>query len=147
MRLDPVDHQHVIGLVGEAVEVDGKAFSRAADDDRLHGGADRTLDELFGDPVRLDHFPLSFGRSAPVAPHRRNDERPGAKPFEMVHDRSGDQVDIGHPPTTGGDRHALARLDLLGQLQTRQLGMHFAGQVVQAGSLELLPEVKRGRIC
>ena len=58
-----------------AVEVDRKAFRRAADDDGFHARADRAADELLGDAVGFDELPLSFGGSAAVAAHGRHDER------------------------------------------------------------------------
>ena len=39
VRLDAAADQHVVGLEGVPVEVDGKAFGRLADDDRFHAGA------------------------------------------------------------------------------------------------------------
>ena len=41
MRLDAVADHHVIGLEGQAVEVDGKALGRAAHHDGFHARADR----------------------------------------------------------------------------------------------------------
>ena len=53
VRLDAVADQHVIGLEGVAVEVDGKALGRLADDDRLHARANRAAAILLGDAVAI----------------------------------------------------------------------------------------------
>ena len=54
VRLDAIADQDVVGLEGVAVEVDGKALGRLADDDGFHARADRAADERLGDAVGLD---------------------------------------------------------------------------------------------
>ena len=142
MRLDAVADQHVIGLEGQAVEVDRKPLGRAADDDRFHAGADRAADELLGDAVGLEELPLSFGGAAAVAAHGRHDERLGAQALEVFDDRPDDRGDIGDAAAAGGDGHALARPDLLAQLQPRKLPVDLARHVLDAGGVERLAEAE-----
>ena len=133
VRLDAAADHHVVGLIGEAVEVDGEAFGRLADDDRFHAGADRAAHERLGDAVALDDPPLAFGRAAAVAAHGRHHERLGPQLLEVFDGRPDDRGDIGDAAAAGGDRHALARLDLLAQSQAAQLGVDLGRHVVDSG--------------
>ena len=142
VRLDAVDYQHVVGLVGAAVEVDREAFAGAADDYRLHRGADRAADELLGDPIGLDERPLTFRGAAGVTSHGRNDEGLGPQPREMRDGRAKDEVHIGHPAAAGGDRHGLSRLDPLGQLQPGKLGRDLSRNVRDPAALEALADAE-----
>ncbi len=81
VRLDAVANHDVVGFEGQAVEVDRKAFGGAAQNDRFHTGADRAAGKLFRHAVRLDQFPLTFGRAAAVAAHRRHKEWIGPQAF------------------------------------------------------------------
>ncbi len=79
VRLDAADDADVVGLRGELVEIDGKAFGRGAELDDFHGRADGHADERLGDAVAFEDCALSFGGAAAVAAHGRHEERPGAE--------------------------------------------------------------------
>ena len=137
----PHDH-HVVGSEGVLVEMDGKAFGRLAHDDRLHARANRAAAELLGDAVALDQPALPLGRAAAVAAHRRHDERLRAERLQMLDRRLDDDCDIGDAAAAGGDRHALPRLDALGQVQLRQLRFDRRGDVCNLLRLERLPDAE-----
>ena len=69
VRLDAVADQHVVGLHGEAIEMERKAFGGAADDDGLRAGADGAADGRLGDAVGFQQAALAFGGAAAVAAH------------------------------------------------------------------------------
>ena len=157
---------HVIGLEGQAIEMDRKTrdcgagvspawavgtAAKTADDDRLDAGADRAADERLGDAVAFEHLPLPFGRAAAVAAHGGHDERFCPEALQMFDNRPGDRGDIGDAAAAGGNGHALARPDFLAQVEPRKLGMDLARHVFDAGGVESLAEAeyfrKSGHIC
>ena len=138
MRLDPVADQHVVGLEGQAVEIERKTFGGVAHDDRFHARTDRAADRFFGNAVRLDELPLALGRRAAVTAHGGNDERFGPQAGQMPDDRPDDRRQIGDSPAADGDRHALPRANLLPQVQPCELGVDLARHVVDSLALERL---------
>ena len=140
--LHAVAHHHVIGLEGQAIEVDGKAFGGSAHHDRFHARSDGAADGFFGNAIRLDELPLSFGRAAAVAAHRRHDERLRAEAIQMI-DRSGENDrDIGDAAASGRNRHRLAGQQLLAQVEPGKLRLNLAPHVDDAGGVECLPKAE-----
>ena len=108
VRLDPVDRHDPIGAGRVAVEVQRHAVGCSGNLDRLHGRPDLAVDGLFGHPERLQHRPLTLGRRAAVAAHRRHDERLCAEVAQPT-DRTPQQADSFDETTTAGadgDGHA-----------------------------------------
>src|SRR5881409_2749145 len=56
------------------------------------------------DAVVLEDRQLPFRRAATVAPHGREDERPGAQVFQGAHGGAHDDVDVGDATAAGTDR-------------------------------------------
>ena len=160
MGLHAIADHHVIGLEGEAIEVDGKVVAGPAirrkgdsifaetkigtvpDDDRFDVGTDGAADVPLGDAERLDELPLTVGRAAAVAAHCRHDERLRAEAFEMLDNRSRDGSDIGDAAAAGGDGHALARSDFLAQVEPGKLGVNLARGVFYVGRIRGLAEAE-----
>ena len=57
-----------------------------------------------GDAVGFDQPPLAFGGAAAMAAHGRDDERSEPQLLEKLDDRPHDDVDIGDPPASRGNR-------------------------------------------
>ena len=114
VRLDPVQQDDAVGLVGVLVEVDRQADGVGAEDDGVHVGADLDAHRLGRDPVAGQELALAFGGRAAVAPHRGDDERPEAHLLEGVDRRPRDRGDRRDPPAPDADgdrparRHPLA---------------------------------------
>ena len=126
VRLDAAADQHVVGLEGEAVEMDREAFGRAGRRRPSPSWSGSGSRRILGDAVGFHHLPLALGGAAAVAAHGRNDEGPAPQPLEMLDDRAKDDGDIGDAAAAGGDGHGLARPDPL-QLQPGKLGWTSAG--------------------
>ena len=124
MRLHAAHHQHVIGPEGVLIKMNRKTLRRLAHDHRFHARPDRAAAIGLGDSVTFDQPALPLGRAAAVAAHRRHNERLRPQRLKMLHRRLDDQGDIGDAPAAGRNRHALPRLDLLGQIEPGQLAGH-----------------------
>ena len=75
VRLDPVEQDDAVGLVGVLVEVDRQADGAGPEDDRVHVGPDLDAHRLGRDAVAGQQLALALGGRAAVAPHRGDDER------------------------------------------------------------------------
>ena len=142
MGFDAAADQHVIGLAGRAIDVQGKPFGRTAHDRGFHARTDRAADRCLGDAVRLQHLPLAFGRAAAVAAHGRHEERFGPQRAEMFRGRPQDHGDVGDPAAAGRDGDALPRLHAAVQFQPGQLGMDLAGDVCHPRPGKILANAK-----
>ena len=145
VRLDAVADQHVVGLEGVAVEVDGKPSA-------VWPTTTVSMLERIGQPqnasvmpYEVEHLALPLGRAAAVAAHGRHDERLAAQRLEVLDDRLGDQVDVGDAAAAGGDGHGLAGLDPRRELQLFELRARLGGHVGHLGRRELLPQAKNRR--
>ena len=136
VRLDAIADQNMVGLEGQAVEMDRETLRRPADNHRFHVRADRATDGSFGNAVGLDEPPLAFGRSAAVAAHGRHDEWAGAEAPEVLDDRPHHENDVGDAAAAGRNGHGLAWPNRLAQVEPRQLGMDLGGHVVDPRGVE-----------
>ena len=91
MRLDPVEQDDAVGLVGVPVEVDRQADGVGAEDDGVHVGLHGHAHRLGRDAVAGQQLALALGGRPAVAPHRGDDERPVAHLLEGVDRRPGDR--------------------------------------------------------
>src|SRR5919112_1023883 len=73
--LDPVDHDHRVGLVSVTVHVYGYASGRLPDSHALHRRPNGTADLFLADAEVLENPRLALRRRGAVAPHRGDHER------------------------------------------------------------------------
>ena len=109
--LDPVAHDDVVGVGGEAVLPQRDAERRAGHLDDVHRRPDRAADGVLGHAVGLEHRPLAVGGAAAVAAHRRYEERLRAEAAQVGDDGAQHRDDVGDAPAAAGDRDGVAATD------------------------------------
>ena len=142
VRLDAVADQDVVGLHGEAIEVQRHALGSVADDDGFRAGADGAAHGRLGDAVGFQHAALAFGGAAAVAAHGGDQEGPRTEAAEVLDGRAEDGDDVGDAAAAGGDGHALAGPQRPLQLEAGQFGVDRRGDIRDAGSLEGLADAE-----
>ena len=68
------------------------------------------------------------------------------KRFQVIDNGLGDDMNIGDPTAADRNGDALARADLLAQIEPRELVVHFAGNIFHLRTLKRLPQAKHLRI-
>lgn len=107
MGLYPAAEQHVVGLEGIPIGVDGKSLRGLAHDHRFQTRSNWATAPRFGNAVPLDNLLLPLRRSPAMTAHRREDKRFGTRLAEDLHHRPQDAIDVGDAATTRRDRHTL----------------------------------------
>src|SRR5687768_12377727 len=103
----------MIGHARVTIEVNRKAFSRAAHFNDFHAATDFATHCFIGNTVARKDIALSFCRSSSVAAHRGNDKRNSAERLAVLDRMSRDSCDVGNATTASGDSYRLPRLNAL----------------------------------
>ena len=140
VRLDPVEQDDPVGLVGVPVEVDREADRVGPEDHRVHLGPDFHAHLGFGDPVAGQELALAFGGRAAVAAHRGDDEGPEAEFLEGIDRGPGDDRNRGDPPAPHPDGDRPARRDTPADPALQDQSTDRPGNVRDLGLRDRLPD-------
>ena len=106
MELNAVDQDDAIAFTGIFVDIDRKAAGGRADLIDFHRGQNRSTDGFFGNSVAAKNFHLSFGGSAAVAAHGRDQNGLAALFLDKFGNRTDDVGILIDPAAAAGDGNA-----------------------------------------
>ncbi len=124
VRLDPVDHHHVVGSGEVAPHQDRSPEAGTPDFVHFHVGYDGRAHARLGDAQGGEHLALSLGGGAAVAAHGRRHEGLGPPLAHETGDFPDSHRHVAHSAAAGGDGHPLAGAHLAGDAQAIQSLAH-----------------------